>query len=68
MEKYSVLTYIIGDYEKVHEIKEKSPNAEYILVTDNKELTSSRLFTCSLVKERIFKGLELIGVSSPEEM
>ena len=39
-----------------------------VLDENNKELTSSRLFTCSLVKERIFKGLELIGVSSPEEM
>ena len=40
MEKYSVLTYIIGDYEIVHEIKEKSPNAEYILVTDNPNIKS----------------------------
>ena len=39
-----------------------------VLDENNKELTSSRLFTCALVKERIFKGLELIGVSSPEEM
>ena len=39
-----------------------------VLDENNKELTSSRLFTCTLVKERIFKGLELIGVSSPEEM
>ena len=39
--KYSVLTYVIGDYECVHEIKEKDPEAEYILVTDNVNLTSS---------------------------
>ena len=39
-----------------------------VLDESNKALTSSRLFTCNLVKERIFKGLELIGVSSPEEM
>ena len=32
------------------------------------ELTKSRLFTCRLVKERIAKGLELIGVSAPEQM
>ena len=38
--KYSVLTYIMGDYEKLHEIKEKSENAEYICVTDNPNLTS----------------------------
>ncbi|MDR1684117.1 MAG: arginine--tRNA ligase [Elusimicrobiota bacterium] len=34
----------------------------------NPQLTASRLFTCRLVKERISKGLELIGVSSPEQM
>ncbi len=39
---YSVLTYIIGNgYEMVHEIKEKSDNAEYLLLTDNPALTSS---------------------------
>lgn len=40
MYKYSVLTYIIGDYECVHEIKEKDPEAEYVLVTDSVNLTS----------------------------
>ena len=40
MEQYSVLTYNIGGYEKVHEILEKSPNAEYIYVTDDKSITS----------------------------
>jgi len=39
-----------------------------VLDESKPELTSSRLFTCALVKERISKGLELIGVSSPEEM
>ncbi|MBO4708139.1 MAG: arginine--tRNA ligase [Elusimicrobiaceae bacterium] len=39
-----------------------------VLDENNLQLTSSRLFTCALVKERISKGLELIGVSSPEEM
>lgn len=38
--RYSVLTYIIGTYEIVHEIKEKDPEAEYVLVTDNPNLTS----------------------------
>lgn len=38
---YSVLSFIVGDYEVVHEIKEKSPNCEYILVTDNHSITSS---------------------------
>ena len=38
--KYSVLTFIFGDYEIVREIKEPSPDAEYILVTDNHNLKS----------------------------
>lgn len=41
MIRYSVLTYIFGEYEIVHEILEKDPNAEYILVTDNPNLTSN---------------------------
>lgn len=39
--RYSILTYIIGDYEVVHEVKDKRPDVEYVLVTDNKDLTSS---------------------------
>lgn len=42
--KYTVLTYIIGNYEKVHEIKfdtkTLTPNVEYLLVTDNENLKS----------------------------
>ena len=38
--RYSVLTYIIGSYEIVHEISEKDDDAEYILVTDNPNLKS----------------------------
>ena len=38
--KYSVLTYIFNNYEVVHEIQKKDPEAEYILVTDNPELKS----------------------------
>lgn len=40
MERYTVLTFHCGDYEKVHEIVQKSPNADYILVTDNPNLKS----------------------------
>lgn len=40
MPKYSVLCYIINDYEIVREIGEKDPEAEYILVTDDKNLKS----------------------------
>ena len=35
MMKYTVLSYIVGGYEKIVAIKEKSPNARYIMVTDN---------------------------------
>ena len=34
----------------------------------NPDLTASRLFICQRVAERIKKGLEFIGVSSPEKM
>ena len=39
--KYSVLTYIIGNYEIVRDINWKSDKAEYILVTDNPNLKSN---------------------------
>ena len=39
-----------------------------VIDKDNPGLSASRLFTCQLVKERIAKGLELIGVSAPTEM
>lgn len=38
--RYSILTYIVGDYELVHEVKKPKPDVEYVLVTDNKELKS----------------------------
>ena len=38
--KYSILTYIFGNYEFVREPLEIDPNCEYILVTDNKSLKS----------------------------
>jgi len=38
--RYTVLTYIIGNYESVHEILEKDPEAEYLLITDNPHLRS----------------------------
>lgn len=33
--RYTVLTYCFGNYERIHEIKEKDPDAEYILITDD---------------------------------
>lgn len=37
-ERYTVLSYIIGKYEFVHPVKEKSDRATYIMVTDDPEL------------------------------
>lgn len=38
--KYTVLTYIFDGYENVHEVVEPDDDAEYILVTDDKNLKS----------------------------
>ena len=39
--RYSILTFIIGKgYEIVHEIVNKQPDVEYLLVTDDKDLKS----------------------------
>ena len=54
MNRYTVLTYIINNYEQVHEIINKDPEAEYILVTDNKELTSN---TWTVVYDDTIKNL-----------
>ena len=52
--RYTVLTYIIGDYEIVHEIGEKDPDAEYLLVTDNPELKSE---TWDVIVDETLQGL-----------
>lgn len=52
--RYTVLTYIFNGYEKVHEIGEKDPDAEYILVTDDPSLTSS---TWDVVHDSSLDGL-----------
>lgn len=39
--RYTVLTHIFGNYEPVREVEEKDPEAEYILVTDNKDIASN---------------------------
>ena len=39
--RYSVLTYIVNDYEIVHEVEYKLPDVEYVLVTDNPNLKSN---------------------------
>lgn len=40
MKRYTVLTYIFNGYEFVHEVGEKDPEADYVLVTDDPNLTS----------------------------
>lgn len=54
--RYTVLEYIIGDYESVHEVVEKDPEAEYILVTDNRGLKSS---TWKVVVDEDLDGLSV---------
>lgn len=39
--KYTVMTYIFGDYEFPHEVMEKDPDAEYLLITDDPNLKSA---------------------------
>ena len=38
--RYTVLTYIFNGYERVHEVRKKDPDADYVLVTDDPHLTS----------------------------
>ena len=42
--RYTVLTYIFNGYERVHEVREKDPDADYVLVTDDPHLTSETWF------------------------
>lgn len=39
--KYSVVTTLFGDYEKVKEVENPQEDVEYVLVTDNPNLTSN---------------------------
>lgn len=38
---YTVLTFLFGNYEKLHEVEDVQPNVEYLCITDNKNLRSS---------------------------
>ena len=38
--RYTVLTYIFNGYESVHEIQDRDPDADYVLVTDDPTLKS----------------------------
>ena len=39
--KYSILTFVFGTYEKLHEIGEIDSDVEYVCVTDNENLKSN---------------------------
>ncbi len=52
-EEYTVLTYIMGNYERVHEIKDKSPRARYLLITDREDLTSD---TWEIICDKSLQG------------
>jgi len=54
--KYTVLTYIINNYEIVHEIEQKDSEAEYILVTDDPNLKSE---TWSVFYDPELEGLSV---------
>lgn len=51
--KYTIMTYITGDYELLREIETKSPNARYVAVTDNPNLKSD---TWEVVYDPELKG------------
>ena len=51
--KYTVMTYIFGGYEFPHEVMEKDPDAEYLLITDDPHLKSA---TWQVVYDPSLKG------------
>lgn len=57
MVRYSVLTFIFGNYEIVKEVDVVDSDAEYILVTDNKDLRSD---TWKVVFDEKLVGLSII--------
>ena len=54
--RYSILTYIINNYEIVREVKQADPEAEYSLVTDNQHLTSA---TWHVIYDEDLEGLSV---------
>lgn len=39
--KCAVLSFIVGDYEKIHEVEYFTPDFQYVMVTDNTAVTST---------------------------
>lgn len=37
----AVLSFIVGDYEQIHEVEYFTPDFQYVMVTDNRSITSS---------------------------
>lgn len=54
MKRYTVLTYCFGGYERIHEVREKDPDAEYILVTDDQMAESD---TWTIVRAHTDDGM-----------
>ena len=38
--RYTVMTYLMGSYERLHEVEQKSPHARYLCITDREDLKS----------------------------
>ena len=56
LKRYSILTYIINDYEQVREVEQIDSEAEYILVTDNPQLKS---VTWNVIYDQDLEGLSV---------
>ena len=54
--RYSVLTYIFGDYDNVKEVLDPQDDVEYICVTDNKKMSSK---TWKMVYDKTLDGLSI---------
>lgn len=52
--RYTVLCYNINHYEIVHEIKEKDPEAEYLMITDDPSLQSQ---TWKVIYDKNLQGM-----------
>lgn len=38
--RYTVMTYLMGNYERLHEVEQQSPHARYLCITDREDLKS----------------------------
>lgn len=56
MKRYSVLTYIFNGYEKLREVEEVDPEAEYICITDDADMKSD---TWTIVVDPMLENLSV---------